>query len=120
MENVPQILSEQNKHDFGEWRESLRNMGYTNDFRLLNAKDYGIPQNRERCFMVSWLGEYTYEFPEPIELKLTLRDVLEKDVDESYYLSPAETDTFRPEEGGGMGWNCFKQNREQNATAQNL
>jgi DNA (cytosine-5)-methyltransferase 1 len=120
MENVPQILSEQNKHDFGEWRESLRNMGYTNDFRLLNAKDYGIPQNRERCFMVSWLGEYTYEFPEPIELKLTLRDVLEKDVDESYYLSPAQTDTFRPEEGGGMGWNCFKQNREQNATAQNL
>lgn len=100
MENVPQILAERNKQDFREWRESLRSMGYTNDYKILNAKDYGIPQNRERCFMVSWLGDYTYEFPEPIELKLTLRDVLEKDVDESYYLSPAQTNTYKPSEEG--------------------
>lgn len=94
MENVAQILSDQNRYDFGEWRESLRNMGYTNDYKILNAKDFGVPQNRERCFMVSWLGEYTYEFPEPIKLTVRLSDLLEKNVDEKYYLTEKQIGTF--------------------------
>lgn len=96
MENVPQIVSEQNKYDFGTWRESLREMGYTNSYQLMNSKDYGIPQNRERCFMVSWLGEFNFVFPEPIPLELCLRDVLEGDVDSSYYLSQNQVDQFVP------------------------
>lgn len=94
MENVPQIISQQNKHDFDMWRESLRNMGYTNKYQLLNAKDYGVPQNRERCFMVSWLGEYEYEFPNPISLKKRLKDLLENDVDEKYYLTQEQVESF--------------------------
>lgn len=54
---------------------------------LLNAKDYGIPQNRNRCFMVSILGKYYYKFPHKQELKLRLKDMLEDEVDEKYYLS---------------------------------
>ena len=94
MENVPQIIAQQNKFDFDMWRESLRELGYTNKYQILNAKDYGVPQNRERCFMVSWLGEYDYEYPEPITLKRRLKDLLEKDVDEKYYLTQEQIDTF--------------------------
>ena len=57
MENVEQVIAEKNKYDFDVWRESLRNMGYTNKYQVLNAKDYGVPQNRSRCYMLSWLGE---------------------------------------------------------------
>lgn len=83
MENVPQVLNK----DFGGWLGYLESKGYTNHYAQLNAKDYGIPQNRERVFMVSILGKYLYEFPEKIPLKLRLKDMLESNVDEKYYLS---------------------------------
>lgn len=83
MENVPQVLNS----DFGGWLEFLESKGYTNHYAKLNAKDYGIPQNRERVFMVSILGKYLYEFPGKIPLKLRLKDMLESNVDEKYYIS---------------------------------
>ena len=63
----------------------LESKGYSNYWQDLNAKNYGVAQNRNRCFMVSILGDYTYEFPKPIELTLTLKDMLEEDVDEKIY-----------------------------------
>lgn len=87
MENVPQVHGKKNINDFNKWIEFLESKGYTNYWQDLNAKDYGIPQSRNRCFMVSMLGDCTYEFPEPIKLELTLKDVLEKEVDEKFYLS---------------------------------
>lgn len=83
MENVPQVLN----CDFGDWLEFLEGLGYRNYYQKLNAKDYGIPQNRDRVFMVSTLGDYYYEFPKPIPLKLRLKDMLESKVEEKYYLS---------------------------------
>jgi DNA (cytosine-5)-methyltransferase 1 len=83
MENVPQVLN----RDFGGWLEFLEKLGYHNYYELLNAKNYGIPQNRNRCFMVSVLGDYYYEFPKPINLELRLRDMLENNVAKKYYLS---------------------------------
>lgn len=83
MENVPQVLN----CDFGGWLEFLESKGYHNYYKCLNAKNFGIPQNRERCFMVSVLGKYYYEFPKEVPLKLRLKDMLEKEVDEKYYLS---------------------------------
>ena len=62
-------------------------MGYTNFTQVLDARDYGIAQNRQRVFMVSILGEYNYNFPKPIELKYRLKHYLENNVDEKYYLS---------------------------------
>ena len=87
MENVPQVIGCNAISDFQEWRAKLESLGYSNYVEILNAKDYGIPQNRERCFMVSILGDYNYNFPKKIPLEKKLKDLLEDNVDEKYYLS---------------------------------
>lgn len=87
MENVPQVHSKKNLDDFEKWMEFLESKGYSNFWEDLNRKNYGIPQNRNRCFMVSILGDYDYEFPKPVELKLCLGDMLEDKVDEKFYLN---------------------------------
>lgn len=86
MENVPQVHGKKNMEHFKAWIEVLEKMGYSNYWQDLNAKNFGIPQNRNRCFMVSILGNYKYEFPKPFELKLRLKDMLEDEVNEKYYL----------------------------------
>src|SRR5690554_4121731 len=87
MENVPQVIGKKNIQDFHKWQTFLEKLGYSNYIELLNAKNYGIPQNRNRCFMISVLGDYYYEFPKKKKLKLRLKDMLEDEVDEKYYLS---------------------------------
>ena len=87
MENVDAILFEKNRKHFFQWCNRLEEFGYKNYYQVLNAKDYGIPQNRNRCFMVSILGDYYFEFPKPIKLELCVKDMLEKEVPEKYYIS---------------------------------
>lgn len=88
MENVPDVISDKNKKDFFSWCGFLEEIGYTSKYALLNAKDFGVPQNRERCFMLSLLGDdYYYDFPEGKPLTKKLKDVLETEVEEKYYLS---------------------------------
>lgn len=88
MENVPQVHGKKNMADFQKWLDFLESLGYTNVWQDLNAKDYAnVAQNRNRCFMVSFLGNYTYKFPEPIELTKTMQDYLEDEVDEKYYVN---------------------------------
>lgn len=90
MENVPQVISKKNMHDFQMWLDFLTSIGYQNSYEILNAKDYGIPQNRARCFMVSILSEEFYEFPEKQPLTLKLKDLLEKEVDSKYFLTDGQ------------------------------
>ena len=87
MENVPEVIGKDNVEHFNKWLEKLESLGYQNYFQILNGKDYGIPQNRRRCFMISLLGDYAYDFPLKLKLKHKLKDFLEKQVDEKYYLS---------------------------------
>lgn len=87
MENVPQVHSAKNMEDFQRWIEFLENKGYSNYWKDLNAKNFGVAQNRVRCFMVSLLGDYTFEFPTPIPLTKTMKDYLEEEVDEKYYIN---------------------------------
>lgn len=87
MENVPDVIGSKNIIHFAKWLEKLEKLGYHCYWQVLNAKDFGVPQNRERCFMVSLLGDYLYEFPKKQKLEIRLKDVLEKEVDEKYYLS---------------------------------
>lgn len=87
MENVPNVVGKNNIKSFNEWLESLQKLGYMNYYKVLNAKDYGIPQNRNRCFMISILGDYSYSFPKKQKLRYVLKDFIEEHVDEKYYLS---------------------------------
>lgn len=87
MENVPEVIGTKNSKSFSDWFMRLESLGYKSWYKVMNAKDYEMPQNRNRCFMVSALGDYYYDFPNPMPLRLRLKDLLEDKVDEKYYLS---------------------------------
>lgn len=88
MENVKNLVGKNHKDNFLKFLDYLEGLGYKNSWSVLNARDYGIPQNRERVFCISELdGKEIFEFPEPIDLKFKLYDILEKNVDERYYLN---------------------------------
>lgn len=87
MENVPQVMGAENIEDFYGWRDFLESKGYKSYATILNAKDYGVAQNRERAFMVSILGDYCYKFPQPIPLTKTMGDYLEPEVEWRYYIN---------------------------------
>lgn len=89
-ENVKALVGKKFKTEFSIVLDSLEKSGYNNYYKVLNAKDYGIPQNRERVFIVSIrkdIDDNSFAFPQPFELKTRLKDLLEDEVDEKYYLS---------------------------------
>ena len=97
-ENVKNLTSKKFKKEFDIVLSSLEQAGYNNYWQVLNAKDYGIPQNRERVFIVSIRKDVDngmFEFPDPFELELRLKDMLENEVDEKYYLSQELTEKIR-------------------------
>lgn len=87
MENVPQVHGTKHRADFETWIEFLNSKGYSSFWQDLNAKDYGVAQSRNRCFMVSILGAWNYKFPKPIPLTKTMNDYLDDEVDERYYIN---------------------------------
>lgn len=112
LENVKNLVSKKFRADFDSWISFLSGLGYTNYWKVLNAKDYGIPQNRERVFCVSIRGEHTpFEFPKAQELKLRLRDLIDEEVEERFYLKEStiksiitshfnsRRDSIRPSDG---------------------
>jgi DNA (cytosine-5)-methyltransferase 1 len=113
LENVKNLVSKKFKADFDKWLDFLAELGYTNYWKVLNAKDYGIPQNRERVFCISIRGEHKpFVFPKPKELTIRLRDMIDETVDERFYLKEStirsilrstfnsRRDSIRP--GGGL------------------
>lgn len=92
-ENVKNLLSKKHIHNFDAYLEAMDQIGYNNYYQVLNAKDYGIPQNRERVFTISIrkdIDKCSFCFPKKQELKLKLSDFLEDVVDEKYYISDAQ------------------------------
>jgi DNA (cytosine-5)-methyltransferase 1 len=89
-ENVKNLTSKKFTEQFQIVLDSLEQAGYNNYWQILNAKDYGVPQNRERVFIVSIrkdIDHGLFQFPEPFPLKKRLKDVLEDEVDEKYFLT---------------------------------
>lgn len=89
-ENVKNLTSKKFQKEFDIVLSSLEEAGYNNYWKILNAKDFGIPQNRERVFIVSIRKDVDngmFKFPDGFELQLRLKDMLEDEVDEKYYLS---------------------------------
>lgn len=92
LENVKGLLTKKMRKYFFQYLADLDSYGYTSFYKVLNAKDYGIPQNRERIFVISILRTEDdpnpeYHFPSPIKLETTVEDILEDDVSPEYYLS---------------------------------
>lgn len=87
MENVPDVIGKKNIEEFQLWLKTLEELGYNNYIECLNSKNYGVPQTRNRAYMVSIQGEKYYKFPQPIQLQHKLKDLLEDEVDSSYYLT---------------------------------
>jgi DNA (cytosine-5)-methyltransferase 1 len=120
LENVKAMVSKKFMPMFNLWQSELVDQGYTNFPQVLNAKDYGVPQNRERIFLVSILGEDArFSFPAKMPLEIRLKDVLQppEEVDEKYYLSDKMLEyfkrvnddhshghDFKPSSGGGSAF----------------
>jgi DNA (cytosine-5)-methyltransferase 1 len=111
LENVAALVQKKFLPLFNAWKEELELYGYANFSRVLNAKDYGVPQNRERIFLFSILDENAkYYFPEPFKLERRLKDVLEPEVEEKYYLSDTTVQSMmahcerNKKMGNGFGW----------------
>lgn len=100
-ENVKNLLSKKHVHNFEAYLEIMEQLGYKNYYQVLNAKDYGIPQNRERVFTVSVRKDIDtgFTFPPKQELNLSLKDMLEDNVDEKYYLSESNLKTYNRDFG---------------------
>lgn len=97
-ENVKNVLSKKHKHNFEKYLKSLEDMGYNNYYQVLNAKDYGIPQNRERIFVVSIrkdIDKGNFKFPEKQTLQLKLKDLLDDEVDEKFYLKDFQIERIK-------------------------
>src|SRR5690554_5493255 len=111
MENVRALFSEKFRDDWREIQLRLERLGYKNYSDILIATDYGIPQTRERVFIISILGEYNYNFPKPFKLKKRLKDYLEDVVDEKYYLSDKQIEQI-------VNWKAYNKPLE-NAKSEN-
>jgi len=97
LENVAAMVSGKFIGTFNVWQNELARHGYVNFAQLLNAKNYGVPQNRDRIFLFSIRDDGdnpAYHFPKPFKLQYRLKDVLEPKVDERYYLSQDTVDKF--------------------------
>ena len=96
-ENVKNLLGKKHKHNFDAYQEAMSKLGYRNYYQILNAKDYGVPQNRERVFTVSIRDdiECDFKFPEKQPLNHRLKDMLEDNVDERYYLSDEQVSKIK-------------------------
>lgn len=96
-ENVKNLLSKKHRHNFDAYLETLEQLGYKNYYQVLNAKDYGIPQSRERVFTISIRNDLDkdFHFPEKKPLELRLKDLLDDTVDEKYYLSDAQVNRIK-------------------------
>ena len=123
-ENVKNLLSKKHRHNFDAYLQAMGDLGYHSNYKVLNAKDYGIPQNRERVFTVSVRKDLedefmAFEFPEPIELKTKLKDILEPVVDEKFYLSDKQVASFKAStakaqaKGNGFKFEPLERERER-------
>lgn len=100
-ENVKNLLSKKHIHNFENYIRQMELLGYNSTYKVLNAKDYGVPQNRERVFTVSIRKDlpYNFHFPAPLPLTVHLNDILESEVDPAYYLTDSNIKTYSREFG---------------------
>lgn len=129
-ENVKNLLSKRHKHNHEAYIQRMSDMGYDSATQILNAKDYGVPQNRERVFTLSikrgskLVKSYTRPEPRPLELKL--KGILEDEVEERYYLTDEQVASFRAStakqqaKGNGFKFEPIERERERGTVAHTI
>lgn len=98
IENVKNLTGKKFKAEFEQMLGDAKGLGYNNYWKVLNAKDYGIPQNRERVFIVSIRKDVdagTFEFPTGFDNGIRLKDLLEEEVEEKFYVSEKMIEGFK-------------------------
>lgn len=103
-ENVKNVLSKKHRHNFDKYLEEMDRIGYNNFYQILNAKDYGVPQNRERIFVVSIRKDLNkdFEFPKGFDNGIRLKDILEDEVDAKYYINTEKAERLISEYKGNL------------------
>lgn len=125
LENVKNLVGKKFKPQFDEWVAWLDELGYNTYWKVLNAKDYGVPQNRERVFAISIrkdIDDGKFKFPQPFDNGVRLEDVLEDNVDEKYYLTDTMIRGFikHNESHTAKGTGFIRKPRDVNGTASTL
>lgn len=112
-ENVKNLLGKKHKHNFDSYITIMESLGYNSYYQILNAKDYGVPQNRERIYTISIrkdIDKGDFKFPETEPLYLKLKDILEDKVDKKFYLSENQMNNFLKNNNG----NCNSSGKNMN------
>jgi DNA (cytosine-5)-methyltransferase 1 len=122
LENVKRFKTHDKGNTFNVVKSVLEEMGYEVHAKVLNARDFGVPQNRERIYIVAFLGETNFEFPEPLGVKTRLGDILESNVDDKYTISDRlwaghqRRKKEHAEKGYGFGYSLFNENSVYTST----
>jgi DNA (cytosine-5)-methyltransferase 1 len=122
LENVKGFKNHDKGTTFKVVKSTLEEMGYKVYAKVLNAKDFGVPQNRERIYIIGFLDDVDFKFPEPLNKKNKLGDILDKNVDSKYTLSDAlwaghqRRKIEHKEKGNGFGYSIFNENSEYTST----
>jgi len=122
LENVKGFKNHNKGNTFAIVCDSLKNLGYKVHYKILNAKDFGVPQNRERIYIIAFKNKVDFNFPEPIDKKVKLGDILEKDIDEKYTISDKLWSGHKRrkkehlEKGNGFGYSIFSEDSEYTST----
>jgi DNA (cytosine-5)-methyltransferase 1 len=123
LENVKGLVGHDKGKTFKIILETLKELGYFVNYQVLNAKDYGVPQNRQRIYIVCFLeNDITFEFPQPVEQNIKVGDILDDDIDDKYTISDKlwaghqRRKIEHKEKGNGFGYSIFNQESKYTST----
>ena len=122
LENVRNLTSHDHGNTFKVIIKTLEDLGYKVFHRLYNAKDFGVPQNRVRIYIIAFKDDVDFVFPEPPKIKTRLGDILEKKVDSKYTISDKlwsghqRRKKEHKEKGNGFGYSMFNEYSEYTST----
>ena len=122
LENVKGFKNHDKGNTFKVVKNTLEELGYKVFFKVLNAKDFGVPQNRERIYIIAFLDDVDFHFPKPLNKKIKVGDILDKQVDDKYTISDklwAGHQRRKKEhkaKGNGFGYSMFTQKSKYTST----
>ncbi len=122
LENVRGLLSHKKGQTFEVIKDTLNDLGYKIHYQILNAKNFGVPQNRQRIYIIGFKDDVEFRFPSSLDTKTRLGDILEKEVDKKYTISDRlwtshqERKKRNKEKGWGFGYSLFNEDSEYTST----